>query len=102
MRAYGRTFLATKTIKNTQTQNSAKTRTSLFETVFTALDKLDTLLTSAKAERLTDSDLGSIAVITQLMASTVETIIVQHQVREISPMVKNKKKTPRPKARRKG
>ena len=58
-------------------------------------------MTSASAEHLTDDNIGGIALILQLLASRVETLIVQNRTAIFDKPTKNKKKTPRPKARRK-
>jgi hypothetical protein len=58
-------------------------------------------MTSSRADNLTDINIGGLAIILQLLTSRVETIIVTQQTNKIVRPAKNKKKTPRPKARRK-
>jgi hypothetical protein len=59
-------------------------------------------MTAQTSEHLTDEELGGLAVLLQMLTSRVNAIIVQKQVRSITKKPLVKKKTPRPKARRKG
>jgi hypothetical protein len=79
-----------KTNKKITDAANKKTRTYLFEMVWAAIEKLDKDLTSAEADRLTNEELKILCQILAPLSSVVGRI---HD---------KPKKTPRPRARRKG
>lgn len=79
-----------KTSKKVTVIANKKTRTYLFEMIWSALEKLNNDLTSADAEKLTTEELKLLCDILMPLSAT------------IAGVRGKPKKTPRPKARRKG
>lgn len=78
-----------------------KTRNYHFERVFSALELLDQTLTSSKAEKLKDTHLEFFSV--ELVGmSKLANLWINGEVDTGKCKEKRHKKTPRPKARRKG
>ena len=80
----------------------AKTRKFLFNMIFDALDALHDRMASAEIERVPNNVLGPFAATLCVLTARIKEIIEECNTEAKPAALKRKKKTPRPKARRKG